>query len=153
MTVVVDQSVAADFRAALDIMDFEEPLRRGGLKIVEIVSERVDKGVEPNGKPFKAYSSSYRAFKAKSGRGVKPNLQFSGEMIRSMRDRIKRRGADYILTVDFPNRKHTRSDDTISEIAERNHKARRFMELSDEEALKVSDLIIRELAKQWQRLV
>ncbi len=54
------------------------------------VKKRIRKRTETDkkdyqGKGFKKYSAKYGIYRSKSGRGVKPNLSFSGKMLGSMK--------------------------------------------------------------------
>jgi len=57
-----------------------------GLDIIDRILERTAKGNDKNNKPFAAYSSSYKgSFDYKlAGKGGKPNLFLSGEMLNSV---------------------------------------------------------------------
>lgn len=109
--------------------DFKKSLALIGTESIMIISDRVEKGVSPNGSDFKKYSIAYSDLKEKSGRSTKPNLQFTGEMLNSMQYDVR----DNSVVIDFPNRKHNKSNRTIEDIAEKNERDRPFFSITQKD--------------------
>ncbi len=126
--------------------DFQKKLGRVGFGVIQTINERVEKGVDSTGAKFKRYSKSYSDLKEKSGRNSKPDLQWTGEMLNSMQSKVQ---GDTVI-VDFANRKHIKSGDTVEQIAEKNEKTRPFFTVTDKELEKIVE---KELFKPFERLL
>ena len=106
--------------------DFTKSMTKVGLATIQVINERVEKGVTVDNRPFKSYSKGYQDFKKRKGRQVKPNLQFTGEMMNSLQSEVSEQSSNVAASVYFPDRKHEKSKSNISDIAERNHEIRPF---------------------------
>lgn len=62
-------------------------MEQGGQVGVKLIRERTLSGKDANDKTFKAYSPAYRKFKQSKGRGSKPNLSFTSNMLSSVQVR------------------------------------------------------------------
>ena len=113
------------------IKDFEldESLNKLGIVAIETINNRIDKGVDVDGKRFKKYSQQYSKKKKASGRRAKPDLQFTGEMLNSMTHTV----TNNKMTIQFPKRNHKKSKSSIEDIARENNETREFFSLSDKE--------------------
>jgi hypothetical protein len=58
-------------------------LNKSGEKTVQTIVERTQRGVGLKG-AFKRYSPEYADYRAESGRGTKPDLNFSGRMLSNL---------------------------------------------------------------------
>ena len=85
---------------------------------------------------FKPYSPSYKKARRKAGRGIKPDLNWSGEMLGSMKFRV--RGDNAILF--FGRRRE-------AEKAIWNQKTRPFFDLSTKERNKARAVFFKEIRK------
>ena len=108
-----------------DILDFD--LKRAmsdiGIDSIERINDRVEKGVDVDGKPFKEYSEFTKKSKKKTGRSTKVNLQQSGEMMNSLDFEV----SNNVTTVKLPDRTHKKSNESISQIGDKNHAERSFL--------------------------
>ena len=62
----------------------QKSLLRTALAGLNIIQSRTNKGQGYKGGKFKGYSSAYSAFRRNNGRGVVPDLQFTGQMFSAM---------------------------------------------------------------------
>lgn len=85
---------------------------------------------------FKPYSPSYRKVRDDAGRGTKPDLNWSGEMLGSMRFRVRGDKA----TLFFGRRRE-------AEKAIWNQKSRPFFDLSVDERNKVRKVFFKEIRR------
>lgn len=108
-------------------------MERSGVRIIGIVSRRTDAGKSVSGAPFIDYSNPYKKKRQRTGRSIKPDLQFSGEMLRGMKFVIDETLKGFEVIVDFPTRKHSRANISVDELAEVQHKTRPFFDLSQRE--------------------
>jgi len=67
-----------------------------------LVRERVKKGLDVGGAPFRAYSPGYERRKRRAGR-MKENywLRLTGKMMRSQKAKYRKRGKNYQATISF----------------------------------------------------
>ena len=108
---------------------FQKQLNILAIDTISIINDRVEKGVDLKGKAFDKYSTSYAKKKKKSGRNIKPNLQFTGEMLNSITHNVEKN----TVVISFPERNHKKSNTSIKEIAEANDKQRSFFDLTQKE--------------------
>ncbi len=146
----VKQNVTRDLKKLADL-DVRKAMEMGGMKATEIVSERADQGKGIDGNLAK-YSDKYEDFKASTGRNTKPDLQFSGEMLRSQFSKVVKKGTQFIMFVKFPKRQHTKAKINIDKLAEHLNKKRPFIGLNKQNTRKVIDVIIKELRKSYAKL-
>ena len=73
-------------------------LSRTALKGKEIIQERMKAGKTITGGNFKKYDSAYAAFRAKTGRKTKPDLQFTGFMFSAITTRANSKQAEIFFT-------------------------------------------------------
>lgn len=83
------KDVAASFKKALSITAQEG---------VNIIENRTADGKGYKDGAFKAYNEKYQAFRRKKGRGIKPDLNFSGKMLGSMTTKANRKEAKIFFT-------------------------------------------------------
>ena len=67
-------------------LDADQRVLLADLAIKEVINRTTVKKIGTNGKPFKAYSDSYKSsFEFKlAGKGKKPNLKLTGDMVHSI---------------------------------------------------------------------
>jgi len=131
---IVENNIPEEFiRLINTFSQSDKIMERSGVRMIGIISRRTDAGRSVNGAPFIDYSAGYKKRRQRSGRSVKPNLQFSGEMLRGMKFTVDERIKDVRVIVDFPKRFHSRSRIPIDELAEVQHKTRPFFDLSARE--------------------
>lgn len=98
---------------------------------INIILDRTAKGSGIN-EPFKSYTPAYENFRSESGRGVTPNLFFSGNMLGSMTSQVtKNEGIIFF----------TRREESAK--ASKNNKTRPFFGFSEKEKAKLSDVFRR----------
>lgn len=61
---------------------------------IGIIQDRTEDGIGYKDGAFKPYSPSYAAFRASRGRGQRPNLFFTGQMLGSMTSKANHRRAE-----------------------------------------------------------
>lgn len=122
--------------------DFESQMVKVGLATKQKISERADKGVDVDNKPFKEYSKGYQDFKKQKKRSIKPNLQFTGEMLNAIKSEVSRSGDGFDVNVGFDNRRHTETGEKIEDIAEKNDQTRPFFSLNKKEYDEIVDKLI-----------
>lgn len=125
-------------------------MQRSGVRIIGIVSRRTDAGKSVSGAPFINYSNPYKKKRQRSGRSTKPNLQFSGEMLRSMKFVVNEELNGFRVIVDFPSRRHSRANIDVDELAEVQHKTRPFFDLSRREWQLEERKIIKDLNRLFK---
>ena len=125
-------------------------MQRSGVRIISIVSRRTDAGKSVSGAPFINYSNPYKKKRQRTGRSIKPNLQFSGEMLRSMKFVVNEELSGFRVIVNFPSRKHSRADIDVDELAEVQHKTRPFFDLSRREWQLEERKIIKDLERVFK---
>lgn len=91
-------------------------LNEAGEKVVDTILTRTSKGVGLRGR-FKPYSPEYRNYRKKHGKGTRPNLKFSGDMLGDLQ--VKKGRTNQVL-IGFKSRKEERK-------AGYNQKTRPFM--------------------------
>jgi|18_taG_2_1085343.scaffolds.fasta_scaffold01558_6 hypothetical protein len=130
----------------LSKFDFQKKFGRVGFSVIQTINERVEKGVDSSGANFKRYNKSYSDLKEKSKRNTKPDLQWTGDMLNSMKYKVT---GDSVI-VDFENRVHAKSKSKIEDIASGNEKTRPFFTVTDNELEKIVE---KELFKPFERLL
>lgn len=115
--------------------DFKKGLNLFAIESISIINDRVDASKDLNGANFKEYSAGYKKSKKKSGRNIKPNLQFTGEMMNSIDHKVNGNS----VVIKFPERNHKKSKTSVREIAEVNDKTRSFFDLTNEEFEKTAE--------------
>lgn len=69
----------------LDKLDLSVPMRAVADEVKKHIQQRLDSGIDTQGRAFTPYSAKYAAKRAKEGRGASPvNLQRSGNMMRAI---------------------------------------------------------------------
>lgn len=125
----ITDNLSRVLKEAIDF-DIEKAMNLVGVQSVQIISDRVDKGIDVDGRKFKEYSKATKKFKVKTKRDPNfPNLQQTGEMMNNLSFEAK----GNTTIVSFSDRVHRKSDETISDIAEQNNKSREFMNHSKQE--------------------
>lgn len=115
-------------------IDLKRSFNQLGVKGIEIINNRVDRGVTVQGSKFKRYSLGYENFKLKKGRNAKVDLTFTGDMLNSLQASV-RTIKGYLTTVFFfINKKHKNSKLSVPEVARQVHEQRPFFDFSDREA-------------------
>lgn len=131
---------------ALANFDFQKKLGRVGFGVIQAINERVEKGIDSTGAKFKRYSKNYSDLKEQSGRNIKPDLQWTGDMLNGMQSKVQ---GDTVI-VDFENRLHSKSKSKIEDIASGNEKTRPFFTVTDKELEKIVE---KEIFKPFERLL
>lgn len=111
-------------------------LNRSGEKTKEIILDRTSRGVGLRG-AFKKYNPSYRDYRKKQGRGIKPDLNFSGRMLSSMD--VEKVTTNKVL-VTFKRKEEEKK-------AMQNQKTRPFMGVRPQE----EKFIVNAFLKQFER--
>ena len=134
-------------------MDATKALELGGVEAVGLISDRSDKGQGLKG-TFAKYSEKYGKKKSKSGRGTKPDLQFTGELLRSLLNswKVKRSKTKQTITMVVPNKRHTRSKSNMRDVASGVSVKRPFYGLLEKEKTKVIKVIVQALGKIYDGL-
>ncbi len=101
---------------------------------INIIEARTSKGVGYKGGRFKPYDQKYAAFRSARGRGTKPDLQFTGQMLGSMTSRANRRRAEIFFSRAAESKK-----------AAMNNKSRPFFGFSDREEDTLGKIFFRAL--------
>lgn len=104
-------------------------------EVEELVS-RTESGLDVNGARFVAYSPAYAAKRAEAGKGTRPNLTWSGNMLVSITHTVRRVGKSIIGTVFFNSSKEALK-------AEGNMKNREFFGFSEEQIQNIKEAIRR----------
>ena len=149
----VDASdVLSNLKKVADI-DATKALELGGVEAVGLISDRSDKGQGLKG-TFAKYSEKYAKKKSKSGRSSKPDLQFTGELLRSLLNswKVKKGKTKQTITMTVPNKTHTKSKSNMRDIASGVSVKRPFYGLLEKEITQVSKVIIQALGKTYDRL-
>ena len=102
------------------------------LEGINIIEERTRKGIGYKGGAFKPYSDKYALFRSQQGRGVKPDLQFTGQMLGSMTSKANNREANIFFTRAAESKK-----------AAMNNKSRPFFGFSGQEENTLSRVFFR----------
>lgn len=85
-------------------------LSRTALKGKDIIQDRMTAGKAIKGGNFKKYDSVYSAFRSSKGRGTKPDLQFTGQMMSSMSAVSTSRYAEIYFTRATESKKAAMND-------------------------------------------
>ena len=103
---------------------------------VNTIVKRTTKGVSYKGGAFKPYSESYKKTRIKKQRGIKPDLQFTGNMIASIQAKsTKRKG-----TIFF-------NSGTEANKAIKNENTRPFFGFSESEEARLKKVYIKRLMR------
>lgn len=135
-------------------MVVDQALKAGALELGGLISDEADKGRGLTG-GFKSYSSKYARYREKKGRMSKPDLQFSGEMMRSVINpelKLKKRKGYKVIEVKLSGRKHTNSSLTIEELAVIQHQRRPFFGVTRRYEHIINKVIIEELSRIYAKL-
>lgn len=101
-------------------LPFDKALELSAQAVLQQISSNADKGKGYKGS-FTAYSKKYGAIRAEEGLTSRPNLQFSGEMMRSILNsepKSKKTVNGYTITITPPDRQHTKAKISIDELVE-----------------------------------
>ena len=79
---------------------------------VNIIEDRTAKGQGYKGGMFPDYSPKYSAFRTANGRGVIPDLQFTGQMLGSMTTRANSKQAEIFFARATESKKAAMNDKT-----------------------------------------
>lgn len=145
---VIENTVASEWKRLVKSFNQIDPiLNRSGQRIVVTISKRSDQGTGSSGRRFKSYSEAYAKFKQSKGRSAKVNLQFTGEMLRTMFFQIGRRFNVQFVQVQFPTRGHSKAKISTKLLAQIQDLMRPFFNLSKSEQAKEEKAIDRDLTK------
>lgn len=148
---IVENNISEEFNRLINTFSqSDKVMERSGVRIVGLISRRTDAGKSVSGAPFINYSTGYKKKRQRTGRSTKPDLQFSGEMLRSMKFVIDERVNDVRVIVDFPRRFHSRSRISLEELAEAQHKTRPFFDLSAREIAQENLRILADLERLFK---
>jgi len=111
-------------------------LNRSGEKTKEIILDRTSRGVGLNG-AFKKYNPSYKDYRKKQGRSIKPDLNFSGRMLSNLD--VEKVTTNKVL-VTFKRKEEKKK-------AMQNQKTRPFMGVRPQE----EKFIVNAFLKQFER--
>ena len=100
---------------------------------INIIEARTKKGIGFKG-AFKSYSDGYAQFRSESGRGTKPDLSFTGQMLGSITSRATSKKAEIFFT---------RAAE--AEKAAKNNKSRPFFGFSRAEQKQLGGIFFRAL--------
>lgn len=100
---------------------------------INIIEARTSKGIGFKG-AFKPYSTGYALFRSESGRGTKPDLSFTGQMLGSITSRATRKQAEIFFT---------RAAE--AEKAAKNNKSRPFFGFNRREEKQLGEIFFRAL--------
>lgn len=106
-----------------------------GDEVEELIS-RTQKGEDVNGVRFEAYSKAYAKKRAESGRGTRPDLTYTGNMLNSITHTVRRTGKMIIGTVFFNSSKEALK-------AQGNMRNREFFGFSEEQIQNIKEAIRR----------
>ncbi|MGH1438261.1 MAG: hypothetical protein ACRBG0_27760 [Lewinella sp.] len=134
-------------------LDATKALELGGVEAVGLISDRSDKGKGLTG-TFDEYTEKYKNKRIKSRRGTTPDLQFTGELLRSLLNswKIKKSKTKQTITMVVPNKTHTKSKSNLRDIASGISKKRPFYGLLEKEKTQVIKVIVQALSKTYDRL-
>ena len=124
--------------------DFTKSLNLFSIEAIRVINERIEESVDVGGRRFKKYSKLYADFRKEKGRSNEVNLQFSGEMLNSIRYKVSGNRA----TIDFPSRRHKKSKQSNRKIAERVNDEREFFALSQSEFDETAEKTVIKLYKK-----
>lgn len=111
-------------------------LNRSGEKTVQTIVERTERGIGLKG-AFKRYSTEYADYRSESGRGTKPDLNFSGRMLSNLG--VERAGTNKIK-VAFSRKEEERK-------AKFNQKTRPFIGVRPTEVKFITDAFKRQFMR------
>lgn len=111
-------------------------LNKSGNKVRELIIDRTSQGVGLSGR-FKRYSNEYADYRKDKGRGLTPDLNFSGRMLSNMD--VEKSGTNKVL-VNFK-----RKEEAIK--AKQNQKSRPFFGVRPQEKKFVAEAFARQLRK------
>ena len=94
---------------------------------INIILDRTERGVGYKGGQFRPYSEKYAAFRAEKGRGLKPNLNFTGQMLGSITSKANSKQAEIFFR-----------GATASAKASKNNKSRPFFGFNRAEKKKLA---------------
>lgn len=123
MTVRVEgKLLSKSFRKNLEKQIEKAVTEVAGDAILEIV-QRTESGKSVNGGSFKSYTPEYRKFRSKKNRSTTPDLRFTGRMLGSITQRVRKRGKSWIAEIFFASALEDKK-------AQANQKIRDFFGLS-----------------------
>ena len=99
-----------------------------------IIEARTSKGVGYKGGAFEGYSPTYAAFRASKGRGSRPDLEFTGQMMSSMTTKANSKQAEIFFTRA-----------TASKKAAMNNKTRPFFGFNSREKKRLGEIFFKAL--------
>ena len=101
---------------------------------INIIEARISKGKGFKGGSFKKYTPLYAAFRNSRGRGTRPDLQFTGQMLSAMTSRASQSQAEIFF-----------SRATESKKAAMNNKTRPFFGFSAKEQKQLGEVFFKAL--------
>lgn len=99
---------------------------------VNIIEKRTARGIGFKGGQFEPYTPEYARYRRQNRRGVKPNLEFTGEMLGSMTTKANRREANIFFTRATESKK-----------AAMNNKTRPFFGFNKKEKQQLTDIFFK----------
>ena len=116
--------------------DIEKAMRRAlsvtAQEGVNIIEKRTARGVGFKGGEFEPYTKEYADYRKSKRRGVKPNLEFTGEMLGSMTTKANSREANIFFTRATESKK-----------AAMNNKTRPFFGFNKKEKQQLTDIFFK----------
>lgn len=149
----VNQTVSKGIKKLLN-WQVDQALQAGALELGGLISDEADKGRGLRG-GFKAYSKGYSNRLSRSGKSTKPDLQLSGELMRSVINpdmKFSKRKGYKQITISLSDRTHTGTDLTIAELAEIQHKRRPFFGVTKRYERIINKIVIKELEREYAKL-
>lgn len=145
---IVKNTIQQEWDRLIKSFDQIDPvLDRSGQRIITTISKRTDKGINAEGRSFKRYKKAYQKFRQSKGRSAKVNLQFTGEMLRSMFFQTGRRFQKQFVRVMFPTRGHSKAKISTKLLAQIQDLMRPFFNLSKTEQTKEEQAIDKDLTR------